>query len=446
MANGTDSETESDAMADLSTAYSSIDARVRAILEASLSGREPSWEDGVVLCGARGRELHALCVTADELRRQQAGEQVAYVINRNINFTNVCVKACRFCAFSRTQRSEEGYFLGEEEIVRRALQAREMGATEVCLQAGLAPGMDGMLYVRLCEAIKRAAPGLHIHAFSPEEVKYGAGLAKMPIREYLAMLKAAGLGSLPGTSAEILDDALRARIAPGRITTAEWIEVVTGAHANGIPTTSTIMYGHVETDVQRVRHLDLLRSIQRETGGFTEFVPLSFVHEEAPMNVKAMMPDLRKGPTGNDVIRLFAISRLMLGATFKNIQVSWVKEGMRAGQWLLSCGANDLGGTLINESISTSAGAAHGQLMSPSALRRAIRDAGREPVQRDTLYRTVRAFGLEEQAGEASDALDGVEDAEAAFGSYAALTNDDRFRFKETRLQPRELKVLRGAT
>jgi FO synthase subunit 2 len=412
---------------DLVSTLSGASARVRAILEPCLEGRELAWEDAVTLSRANGKDLFALCLVADELRRAQAGDLVTYVVNRNINFTNVCMKACRFCAFSRTQRSDEGYFLDIDEIVRRAVEAREMGATEVCLQAGLAPGTKAGFYAEMCRAIKRAAPDLHIHAFSPEEVKFGAGLAKTSIRAFLEELKDAGLGSLPGTSAEILDDAVRARIAPGRITTAEWIDVVTAAHALSIPTTSTIMYGHIESDEARVRHLDLLRSIQKDSGGFTEFVPLSFVHQEAPMHVRSMIPELREGPTGNDVIRLFAIARLMLGATFKNVQVSWVKEGMRQGQWLLSCGANDLGGTLINESISTAAGAQHGQLMTPRALRRAIRDAGRTPAERDTKYEILRRFDEEPKA---DDALDRVDDAEVRFGSYEKLTKDDRYRFK----------------
>jgi FO synthase subunit 2 len=406
-----------------------IDAEVRRILDGCRDGGELTVADAVRLCAVNGRELHALAAIADELRQRQVGDEVAYVVNRNINFTNVCVKACRFCAFSRTQRSDEGYFLDVEEIVRRALEARALGATEVCLQAGLAPGMDGRFYVDLVRALKRAAPDLHLHAFSPEEVKYGAGLCGVSIRDFLAELRDAGLGSLPGTSAEVLDDELRHRIAPGRVTTAEWIEIITTAHALGLPTTSTLMYGHVESDAERMRHLARLRDVQRETGGFTEFVPLSFVHQEAPMHVKQYLPDLRPGPTGNEVMRLYAIARLMLGPSIRNIQVSWVKEGIRMAQWLLSCGANDLGGTLINESISTAAGAMHGQFQSPADLRRLIREAGRVPVQRDTRYRRLRQFAAQATPDEET-ALDRVVDAETTFGSYAQLTHDARFRFR----------------
>lgn len=397
---------------------------LRAVLDRALEGREIDVDEALVLCGARGTSLHALVAVADHVRRQQMGDRVGYVVNRNINFTNVCVKACRFCAFSRTRRSEEGYFLPVEEVVRRTVEARAFGATEVCIQAGLAPGVEARFYVELLRAIRAAAPDVHVHAFSPEEVKYAAANGGGSIRSVLEELKDAGLGSLPGTSAEVLDDRVRARIAPGRITTSEWIEVVTTAHAIGLPTTSTLMYGHVESDVERMSHLTLLRSIQRETGGFTEFVPLSFVHEEAPMTLRRQLPELRPGPTGDDVVRLYAIARLVLGSTIRNIQVSWVKDGMRQAQWLLGCGANDFGGTLINESISTSAGASHGQLQRPAALRRAIRDAGRIPFERNTRYGVVR------EPGDEAHPLDAVDDADATFGSYSALTRDERFRFR----------------
>jgi FO synthase subunit 2 len=416
----------------LESSLAAVTPGIRTILEASLDGRELQLSDAVALCNARGADLHALCAVADTLRQRQVGNTATYVVNRNINFTNVCVKGCRFCAFSRAQKSQEGYFLDEEEIVRRALEAKSLGATEVCLQAGLAPRVDGRIYVRLCRAIKTAAPDLHVHAFSPEEVKYGAELAGVSFRDYLAELKDAGLGSLPGTSAEILDDAVRFRLAPERISTAEWLEVIRSAHALGIPTTSTIMYGHIETDEERMRHLDLLRSLQKDTGGFTEFVPLSFVHEEAPMFLRGSLPDLRRGPTGNEVIRFYAISRLYLGATFRNIQASWVKEGLRQAQWLLSCGANDLGGTLMNESISTAAGASHGQFVAPSLLRAAIRDAGCEPAERNTKYKLLRSFGPD-AASDPVEPLDGVEDAEQVFGSYEKLTHDERFRFRVVR-------------
>ncbi len=408
----------------------------RAILDGCLEGRELSVDDAITLATADGPDLEALRATADEMRRRQAGDVVTYVVNRNINFTNACIKTCHFCAFSRLQRSEEAYFLGEDEIVRRALEARDLGATEVCIQAGLAPGVDGRIYVQLTRALKRAAPDLHLHAFSPEEVKYGAKLAGVSIRDYLTELRDAGLDTLPGTSAEILDDALRDVIAPGRITTAEWIEVIRSAHAVGLRTTSTIMFGHVDDAAQRARHLETLRAIQRETGGFTELVPLSFVHDEAPMHVKSLVPGLRTGATPHEVARLFAIARLMIGPTFTNLQVSWVKQGLAMSRELLGWGANDLGGTLMNESISTSAGAGYGQFVSPSRLRSLARDAGRPPAERTTLYGIRKSFGLEPGDDEQPEPLDRVENADAAFGSYASLTHDERYRFRKDRATP----------
>lgn len=404
---------------------------IRALLTRALDGRELSWREALPLCGVEGAELEALRQTADRLRARQVGETVTYVINRNINFTNACVKTCRFCAFSRLQRSEEAYFLDEAEVVRRALEARSLGATEVCIQAGLAPGMSADLYLDLARAIKRAAPDLHLHAFSPEEVKYGARLARVSIGEYVARLRAAGLDTLPGTSAEVLDDELRERIAPGRITTAEWIEVVTAAHAVGLRTTSTLMFGHVESDEQRLRHLDTLRAIQKETSGFTEFVPLSFIHEEAPMHVRKLVPGLREGATPVEVARLYAIARLLLGAHIPNLQVSWVKQGMTQAAELLRWGANDLGGTLINESISTSAGAEHGQFVSPRTLRQLARSVGRPPAQRTTLYARLAQFEGAPADEEPPEPLDLVEDPEARFGSYVQLTREPRFRFKK---------------
>jgi FO synthase subunit 2 len=402
---------------------------VRAVLDRALEGREISVDEAVVLDGASGDALEALRATADELRRRQVGEHGTYVVNRNVNFTNVCVKSCRFCAFSRAVRSEEGYFLSVEEIVRRAVEARDLGATEVCIQAGLAPGMSWRLYVDICVAIKRAAPDLHIHAFSPEEIKYAAGLGGVPAIELLRELKEAGLGSLPGTSAEILDDELRDAIAPGRVTTAEWVSIVRAAHAIGLPTTSTMMYGHAETAEHRVRHMALLRDIQKETGGFTEFVPLSFVHEEAPMFRRSLVKGLRRGPTRDDVVRVHAIARLMLGATLRNLQVSWVKEGLERSTELLRSGANDLGGTLINESISTAAGAAHGQRTAPRELRRAILAAGQTPAERSTKYKLLRVFDAQSALGEL-DPLDRVSEGDDRFGSYQQLTHDARFRFQ----------------
>jgi len=403
-----------------------IDPQVSTILHRALDGEEISWSEGLRLCETNGLDLQALCLVADEMRRRQVGDVVTYVVNRNINFTNVCIKHCTFCAFSREYREEEGYFLPIAEIVRRAQEAVDMGATEVCMQAGLPPKMDGNLYIDLTRAVKKALPNLHLHAFSPEEVLYGATRAGVSIVQYLKELQAAGLGTLPGTSAEILDQEIRDLIAPGRITTKQWIEVITTAHSLGIPTTSTIMYGHIETPVHWVKHMNLLRDIQHETHGFTEFVPLSLVHQEAPMYQRKLLKNVRQGATGAEVVKMPAVARLMLGPTFRNIQSSWVKEGPKLSQCLLTTGANDLGGTLINESISTSAGAQYGQLVPPKELRRLIRDLGRTPAERSTTYQLLKVYNGED---EELSPLDLIENAEERFGSYRKLTASSQFRY-----------------
>jgi FO synthase subunit 2 len=313
-------------------------------------------------------------------------------------------------------------------VVRRAKEAWDYGATEVCIQAGLPPQMEGDLYIRLCGTLKDELPQMHIHGFSPEEVLYGSVRSRCTIREYLERLKAAGVGSLPGTSAEILDQELRDRISPGRIRVDQWTEVITTAHELGIPTTSTVMFGHVETNVQIARHIALLREIQQSTGGFTEFVPLSFVSSEAPMFLRNLVDGVRAGPTGMDVVKVHAIARIMLNNWIPNIQASWVKEGSRMSQILLTAGVNDLGGTLINESISTSAGAQHGQLMRPSEFRQMIREAGRIPAERYTTYGTRRVFS---ETDEELDPLDLVgNNVEELFGSYQLLVQMDSFRFQ----------------
>ena len=401
---------------------------VRRILGHALEGHEVGVDDALVLAGVRGRDHAAVGAVADEMRRRQAGEVVTFVVNRNVNFTNVCIKHCTFCAFSRDHREEEGYFLPVEEVVRRAQEAWDLGATEVCIQAGLPPKLDGRYYIDLCRAIKRVLPDIHLHAFSPEEILYGSIRSGLPIKEYLTELRAAGLGTLPGTSAEILDQEIRDVIARGRITVEQWLEVITTAHALGIRTTSTIMYGHVETPAHWVRHMALLRGVQKETGGFTEFVPLSLIHSEAPMYAKKLVPDVRPGATGIEVVVMHALARLMLGPTFRNIQASWVKEGPKLCQILLTVGANDLGGTLINESISTSAGAQYGQLVPPGELKRLIRDAGRVPAQRDTLYNVMRLYG---DGDDEAAPLDLVDDAESRFGSYRRLVASGAFRFTQ---------------
>jgi FO synthase subunit 2 len=407
---------------------SSVSIPIGDIIDRALDGIDISIEEAAALFDTDGSDLLALMAAADHLRAQAAGDVVTYVINRNINFTNVCVKSCGFCAFSRGHLGEEGYFLPIEEILRRAREAHELGATEVCVQAGLAPGMDGWHYVQLCRALKEAMPDLHIHGFSPEEVLYASHLTGVSIRDYLLALKEAGVGSLPGTSAEILVDEVRHELSPGRITTAQWINLIQTAHELGIPTTSTIMYGHIENSYHKAVHLSILRDIQKRTAGITEFVPLSFVYEETPIFHRNRIVGLRRGASGAEVMKMYAVSRLMLNRWIPNLQVSWVKEGPKLSQIALLAGANDFGGTLINESISTAAGSGYGQLMKPSQFRNLIREMGRIPAERTTTYGKLKIFETEDHP---IDLLDTVEDPAERFGSYHHLIRLKSYRFKD---------------
>ena len=417
--------------ASLERLLASLEPRTASILDRALLGQDTTAEEAETLFTVSGLELSALVMVADELRRRTVGDVVTYVVNRNINFTNVCIKRCGFCAFSRDHREEEGYFIPMGEIVRRAREAWDLGATEVCIQAGLPPQMQGDLYVKLCEAVKSELPDIHIHGFSPEEVLYGSVRSRCTIREYLQALQQAGVGSLPGTSAEILDQDMRDLISPGRISVDQWTEVITTAHELGIPTTSTIMYGHAETDGHKARHIALIRDIQKATGGFTEFVPLGFIHTEAPMYGHKLVDGVREGPTGTETVKVHAISRLMLNNWIPNLQVSWVKEGLKFGQYMLAAGVNDMGGTLINESISTAAGAQHGQLVRPRELHHAIRDAGRIPAERHTTYDQLRLF---DEGNDPEHPLDLVEgNLEERFGSYQRMVKMEGFRFQHPR-------------
>ena len=406
--------------------FREADPLISHILDRALSGHEITISDGISLYSARDTSIHLVGMVANILRYNRVGDVVTYVVNRNINFTNVCIRQCGFCAFSRDFREDEGYMLPVSEIVRRAAEAHRLGATEVCIQAGLPPDMAPDTYENICRSIKAELPDIHIHGFSPEEVLYGAQRSNITIREYLLRLREAGVDTLPGTSAEILDQKLRDKISPGRITVESWKKVIETAHSLGIRTTSTMMFGHMETIGQRVRHMALIRDIQRETGGFTEFVPLDFIAQEAPMYKSRLHDSIKAGAGGVDVLLTHAISRIMLH-NIDNIQMSWVKEGGRMAQLLLLWGANDFGGTLINESISTSAGAGHGQLLRPSHIRKMIVDMGRIPAERTTSYNIRRRFDKEPgQAG-----LDVADPSE--FGSYAELIKIDRYRYKNPR-------------
>ncbi len=409
--------------------FRSADPKVSAVLNRALSEKEISVEEGLTLYKSEGSDFHLVGMVADELRRRRVGNIVTYVVNRNINFTNVCIKQCGFCAFSRDFREEEGYLLPTEEIVRRAKEAYQLGATEVCIQAGLPPDMEGDLYEKICRAIKKEIPDIHIHGFSPEEVLYGAKRSNVSISEYLSRLKEAGVNTLPGTAAEILDQSLRDKISPGRISVSDWINVIKTAHKIGINTTSTMMFGHIETAKDRVYHLAKIREIQKETGGFTEFVPLDFIHTEAPMYKHQLHESIRPGGSGKEVLLTHAIARIMLNNYVDNIQMSWVKEGQKMSQLLLMWGANDFGGTLINESISTSAGAGHGQILRPKEIKRVIREIGRIPAERNTNYKILKRF---ENSQESEEELDKVEDI-SKFGSYIELTKIDKYKYKNPR-------------
>ena len=410
--------------------FKNADPIVSDILNNALSEKEISADDGLVLFNTKGIDFHLVGLVADELRKRRVGDTVSYVINRNINFTNVCIKQCGFCAFSRDFREEEGYFLPTEEIVRRAKEAYQLGATEVCIQAGLPPDMEGDLYENICREIKKEIPDIHIHGFSPEEILYGATCSNISIQEFLKRMKEAGVNTLPGTSAEILDQKLRDKISPGRISVEDWETVIKSAHKIGINTTSTMMFGHVETLEDRAKHIAKLREIQKETNGFTEFVPLNFIHTEAPMYKHELHKGIKQGGSGNDVLLTHAVSRIMLNNSIDNIQMSWVKEGQKMSQLLLMWGANDFGGTLINESISTSAGSEYGQLLKPKEIRRRVKEIGRVPAERNTHYKILKKFDGEE---EVEDRLDNVTDTQ--FGSYVELIKINKFNYKNPRKQ-----------
>ena len=409
--------------------FKNADPIVSDILNKALSEKEISAEEGLALYNSEGIDFHLVGMAADELRRRRVGNIVTYVVNRNINFTNVCIKQCGFCAFSRDFREEEGYFLPTEEIVRRAKEAHQLGATEVCIQAGLPPDMEGDLYENICRAIKKEIPDIHIHGFSPEEVLYGATRSNTSIEEYLKRLKDAGVNTLPGTAAEILDQELRDKISPGRISVKDWIEVIKTAHRIGINTTSTMMFGHIETAKDRVDHIAKIREIQKETGGFTEFVPLDFIASEAPMYKNQLHEGIRQGGSGKEVLLTHAISRIMLNNYIDNIQMSWVKEGQKMSQLLLMWGANDFGGTLINESISTSAGSEHGQLLRPKEIKRTVREIGRIPAERNTNYKILRKF---EKLNDPEEELDKIKDV-SKFGSYKELIKIAKYKYENPR-------------
>jgi FO synthase len=383
----------------LTVAFREVNPRgdIAAILSKAKRGQTLREAEIVQLFRTRGKDFAAVCRAADELREEMNGDIVSYVVNRNINYTNICSYRCQFCAFAKGKASEnlrgKPYDLPLEEIQRRALEAWQRGATEVCMQGGIHPSYTGATYLRICRGVKAVVPGIHVHAFSPLEVWQGARTLGVSLEEFLAELKRAGLGTLPGTAAEILDDEVRATLCPDKIRTREWIEVMRTAHDVGLRSTSTIMFGHMEKIVHWARHLLRLRALQAETGGFTEFVPLPFVHMEAPIYRKGRA---RRGPTFREAVLMHAVSRLALHPLIPNIQTSWVKMGPEGVTACLRAGVNDLGGTLMDESISRAAGAAHGQEMAPAMMEDLIHSVGRRPRERTTLYaastRSVRTL------------------------------------------------------
>ena len=371
---------------------SRVDAAIGRAIDTATDGNLLTEDEIVRLFGARGADFDAVCAAADALRASVVGEVVTYVVNRNINYTNMCSFKCRFCAFAKSAGADSlrgaPYDLATDEVVRRAREAWQRGATEVCMQGGIHPDYTGETYLGLCRAVKQAVPDMHIHAFSPLEVWQGAHTLGVSVADFLARLKDVGLGTLPGTAAEILDDEVRATLCPDKVRTGEWLAVMEAAHGLGLRTTSTIMFGHMEPVRSWARHLVHIRTLQMRTGGFTEFVPLPFVHMEAPIYRAG---GARKGPTFREVVLMHAVARLALHPHIPNIQVSWVKLGEDGARVCLGAGANDLGGTLMNESISRAAGTTHGQEMSPATMEALIGSIDRIALQRTTLYRPVAA-------------------------------------------------------
>ena len=381
--------------AELQNLLDAASRSVSQILTKALFGNEISEIEGAVLFSCRDKEKvtdrAAIFSVADILRQRSKGGYVTFVVNRNINFTNICYMGCRFCGFAKRKEDSGSEWLEPSQVVERAQQAWDRGGTEVCIQGGLHPKMEGNYYRELVLAIKAALPDMHIHAFSPFEVWYGAVKSKLSYRDFLSDLKDCGLGSMPGTAAEILDTEVRQKLTKNKLSADCWEEIIRTAHDVGIPSTATIMYGHVDEPKHWAAHIALLREIQKDTGGFTELVPLSFVHTDSPLFLNNPN-SVRPGPTDHEVDLMHSVSRIMLNGFIDNIQVSWTKLGAERARNMLSLGVNDLGGTLMNESISRSAGSKHGQEITAAELCEIIRSAGRIPVRRNTIYKTIDIY------------------------------------------------------
>lgn len=401
----------------LPASSSSCSPALLECLEASRTGVELTFDQGLLLANAQGDDLQALVTFADTLRRETVGDAITYVVNRNINFTNICFVGCSFCGFGKGPGAPDAYSLSPDDVVRKAREAWDTGATEVCIQGGLPRDLDGFFYRDILRAIKRAIPAMHVHAFSPMEISYGVDKTGMPLREYLQMMKDEGLGSIPGTAAEILDDRVRRELSPNKLPVARWVEIITTAHELGIPTTSTMMYGHVEEPADWVRHILLLRSIQKRTGGFTEFVPLGFIHENTRLFKHG---GARPGAKRDEHLRVHALARVLLHGAIKNIQVSWVKLGFETSLACLNAGANDFSGTLMEENISKAAGATFGEYVSPQDFRRMIRSIGRIPAERTTTYKIRQLYSgsSDEVQAAALNLLQSAPHAPYAEGAY----------------------------
>jgi len=376
----------------LAGALSKINSQAGLIIEKALAGKEITVKEGEYLFHITDpQEISSLAIAADHIRKEDVGDTVTYVVNRNINFTNICNVYCGFCNFMAPEGDERAYFLTMDEVAERTIEAWEIGATEVCMQGGMHPEIDGNYYIELIKTVKKAVPEMHTHSFSPYEVWYGADTLNISEEEFIERLKDVGHNTFPGTAAEVLVEDVRKIIAPRKIATHIWIRVVKKAHLAGIRTTSTIMYGHLDKPHHWAIHLGILRDIQKETGGFTEFVPLRFI----PWNTRLFTHSkgkVRKGPTDIDQLKMYAVSRMMLRGWINNIQVSWVKQGPEFAQFSLTAGANDFGGTLMEEQISRFAGASYGQYFPPEEFRRLTREIGRIPAERNTTYGILKEF------------------------------------------------------
>jgi FO synthase len=368
---------------------SDVSPEVARILDAALDKRELDVRDAAALLSAEGADLFALIRAADLARREDNGDDVSFVVTRNVNFANVCYVGCTFCGFSRHKDEADAYDHPLETMLEKAKDAVARGATEVCIQGGIHPNKDHTHYRDILVALKGEFPDLHIHAFSPEEIDFGHRKSGMDLHDYLKWLVDAGLGTIPGTAAEILDDSVRKIVSPRKLRSARWVEIVKAAHSVGLRSSSTLMYGHIESVEQVAAHLALLREIQKETGGFTEFVPLGFIHER---NILFNHMEARPGASMPEDLRLIAVGRLLLRPWITNIQMSWVKMGPKLAQMALLSGANDFGGTLMEESISRESGSQFGENLPPEEIRQLIRATGRTPVERSTTYRILRRF------------------------------------------------------